>query len=188
MKVLESTDNDLVLRLSALFHDIKKPECFRLDEEGEGHFPNHYEKSAEYAKEILEYYAYNHKIVERVYHLVLYHETRLELNDEMILTFLVQYGKEDIDLFFKLKRADIIGQNPELLYRLDNYKLIEERTYYFLNNFNLVTYNKLSIKMIDLLEKGYSEKNAKKKLISLAIKVTLNELNNDRKELLRLIK
>ncbi len=188
MKVVESTDNDLVLRLAALFHDIKKPECLRIDEAGEGHFPNHYLYSAEYAKEILEYYAYNHKIVERVYHLVLFHETRLELNDEMILNFLVQFGKEDIDLFTKLQKADMMGQNPELLFRLDNYKLIEERIYYFINNYNIVTYNKLAIKIKDLVDRGYSEKNAKKKLISLAIKVTLYEIANDRNELLKLIK
>ena len=130
----------------------------------------------------------NHKIVERVYHLVLFHETRLELNDEMILNFLVQFGKEDIDLFTKLQKADMMGQNPELLFRLDNYKLIEERIYYFINNYNIVTYNKLAIKIKDLVDRGYSEKNAKKKLISLAMKVTLYEIANDRNELLKLIK
>ncbi|MCR5647317.1 MAG: HD domain-containing protein [Acholeplasmatales bacterium] len=188
MKVLESTDSDLVLRLSAFFHDIKKPECFKPDQDGEGHFPNHYLKSAEYAKEILEYYAYSHKIVERVYHLVLYHETRLKPDDEMILEFLVQFGKNDIDLFFKLQRADILGQNPELLYRLDNYKLIEERILYFIRNYNLVTYDRLAIKMNDLINEGYSMKTAKKKLISFAIKVTKGEITNDRIELLKLIK
>ena len=106
----------------------------------------------------------------------------------MILNFLVQFGKEDIDLFTKLQKADMMGQNPELLFRLDNYKLIEERIYYFINNYNIVTYNKLAIKIKDLVDRGYSEKNAKKKLISLAIKVTLYEIANDRNELLKLIK
>ena len=187
LKVVDSTSNNLVLRLAAFFHDIKKPECFKPDLDGEGHFPNHYLKSANYAKEILEYYSYNHRIVERVYHLVLYHEARLELDDKMLLEFLVQFGKEDIDLFFELQKADIMGQNPELLFRLDKYKLIEERLIYFINNYNLVTYNKLAIKKNDLILKGYSEAGARRKLILLATKITKNELVNDRKELLKII-
>ncbi|MCR5647196.1 MAG: hypothetical protein K6F81_02825, partial [Acholeplasmatales bacterium] len=59
---------------------------------------------------------------------------------------------------------------------------------YFIRNYNLVTYDRLAIKMNDLINEGYSMKTAKKKLISFAIKVTKGEITNDRIELLKLIK
>lgn len=181
MKVIDSTEKDLVLRLSAFFHDIEKPECFKPDLSGEGHFPNHYINSAIYAKKMLEYYSYNKTIVSRVYHLVLYHETRLQLSDERILSFLVDYGLSDIDLFIKLQKADIMGQNPDLLGRLETYKLLENRMYYLMNNYKIVNYKKLAIKEVDLVEAGYSIPKAKSKLIKIAVDVSMGLIENNRK-------
>ena len=44
---------ELILRLTMLFHDIGKPDCFEMDEAGVGHFRGHMKISAEKADEIL---------------------------------------------------------------------------------------------------------------------------------------
>ena len=188
LKVIDSTESDLILRLSAFFHDICKPECYKPDEKGEGHFPNHYVESALYAKEMLEYYSYNKNLINRIYHLVLHHETRLSLDDNVILSFLVVFNLDDIDYFFKLQKADIMGQNPALLGRLEDYKKLEEKILYLIKNKNIVQYNKLQISLKDLKDLGYKESNAKKKLIKIAVDVTNGILLNDRNILLEYIK
>ena len=38
LHVVDNVDNDLILRLIALFHDIGKPEVYKEDEQGIGNF------------------------------------------------------------------------------------------------------------------------------------------------------
>ena len=41
------------VKIAMFFHDISKPECFKMDEGGRGHFKGHAHKSAEKAEKIL---------------------------------------------------------------------------------------------------------------------------------------
>lgn len=187
MKVVDSTEKDLVLRLSALFHDIKKPECFTLDINNEGHFYNHYVKSSIYANEILTNLSYNKILINRVCHLVLFHETRLKIDKRLIINFLIEFGLDDLDLFFKLQKADIMGQNPDLLYRLKEYDKLEDEILKIVNTIDIITLKKLRININDFKELGYSEDKAKKKLVEIAFMATTKEIINDRDILLEYI-
>ena len=53
LDVIDNMENDLILRLAALFHDIGKPETFSLDKNGIGHFYGHNVKSAEITEKIM---------------------------------------------------------------------------------------------------------------------------------------
>ena len=46
LHVIESTPYDLVLRLTALLHDVGKPDAYSLGEDNQGHFYGHAEISA----------------------------------------------------------------------------------------------------------------------------------------------
>ncbi len=128
LAVLDFTSNNLVLRYAAFFHDIEKPKCFSMDEYGQGHFYNHYIDSAETAKADLTRLNYSKDFINRVYNLVLYHDRRLENREVVLKRFLRDFGTDDLDLYFELKKCDCLGQNPELYYRLDELDLIKERT------------------------------------------------------------
>lgn len=119
MKVLDKTALNLVLRLAALYHDIGKPKTFTIDNKGIGHFYNHYTVSMEIVKKDLTDFGYSHDIVTRVSHLVLYHDNQVTEDKKSQMKFLKMFGTNDIDLYFNLKRADIYGQNPDKLDRLD---------------------------------------------------------------------
>ena len=128
MSVLENTDNILELKYIALFHDIKKPECFSMDEKGVGHFYRHYEKSAEYANEFLNKYKFSNEFIKKVYKIIYFHDYPLSLKDSSILKFLNKFGKLDLDLYFKIRVADIKGQNPNLINRIELMNKIEIKT------------------------------------------------------------
>ena len=46
----ENADNDLILRLTAFFHDSGKPKCFTLDKQGIGHMKGHPQVSEQLAE------------------------------------------------------------------------------------------------------------------------------------------
>ena len=53
VKSVALAEKDKNVRLALLFHDIEKPSCFSIDDNGVGHFYGHQEKSANLAREIL---------------------------------------------------------------------------------------------------------------------------------------
>lgn len=70
---VEHSAADTDVRLALLFHDIAKPECCRLDEEGAGHFPGHEKRSAEITESILKRLHYPNDTVKCVTELIRYH-------------------------------------------------------------------------------------------------------------------
>lgn len=116
LKVVESCGtNDLILRLAALFHDIAKPVCFHDDEKGIRHFWGHQAKGAQMTEEIMNRLRFAKEITASVSLLVRYHDVNLECNDKCIKRWLNRIGKEQLDRLFYLKKADVLGQNPEFL-------------------------------------------------------------------------
>lgn len=55
-----------VLRWTMLFHDLAKPKCFTVDEDGRGHFYGHTALSAQLAQEIMTRLRFEHSLAQRV--------------------------------------------------------------------------------------------------------------------------
>ena len=68
-RAVGNTLPDLTLRVTMLFHDIAKPECFQLDQRG-GHFKGHAQKSAEAADKILKRLRSDNKLREQAVQLI----------------------------------------------------------------------------------------------------------------------
>lgn len=119
LEVVKHTDADLVLRLSALFHDLGKPHTYTIDERGQGHFYGHGEVSVELTRAILERLGYDNEVINDVLTLITYHDYPLYLREKPLMKLLKQIDHRLIEKLFLLKRADILGQNPEYRFRLD---------------------------------------------------------------------
>lgn len=179
LKVLDSTKCDLVLRLAALFHDICKVDVFFLDDKGVGHFYGHAEKSTLYAREILSKYCYNHKLIDRVCKIIYYHDYQIDDNDNCALKLLYSFGIKDLDLYLGLRRADIIGQNPNLYYRLDIIDSFQERIKKLLDTNRIITYKNLAIDGNILKELGFEGEDIGLALEIILKKVIKKELKNN---------
>lgn len=120
--VLDNVGNDYVLRVAALFHDIGKPVCFTKDEDGVGHFYNHWVESRRIFNKYIDLLNISKNEVELISSLIYYHDLRpLDKHmDEFKRVF-----DDKLILLIKLKIADVKAQNSKYYDRLIELKEIE---------------------------------------------------------------
>lgn len=111
--VLENVPPKSVLRFAALFHDIAKPKCFSLDENGTGHFYGHAVLGAETADEILRRLKSDSETRQRVCELIRRHEDRFEPNPKAVKRLLNKIGPAAFDDLLLLMEADELGKREE---------------------------------------------------------------------------
>ena len=122
LNVLDNVPCDLALRLTALFHDIGKPGTYTEDERG-GHFYGHWELSRKIFCEFAEKNGVDIDLELLVSKLILHHDINLEkLTDEGIRHLLEIFTKEELEMLFEIKKADLLAQNSEYHYLLDSYE------------------------------------------------------------------
>lgn len=118
---------ELALPLAMLLHDIGKPARFSLDENGEGHFYGHAQLSADIADDILRRFKTSTALRERVCGIIKYHDIPLPENERQLRRLVSKHGEalaRDIAL---AHIADNSAQNPELLYRCEDWRRVLER-------------------------------------------------------------
>ena len=71
---VEAAPPDRILRWAALLHDVAKPACFTLDEQGRGHFYGHAQAGGPMAREILSRLRFDKDSIRRVSTLVELHD------------------------------------------------------------------------------------------------------------------
>jgi tRNA nucleotidyltransferase (CCA-adding enzyme) len=108
LEVVENTAPDLVLRLSALLHDVGKPATLSVDEEGNRHFFLHEVVGAELAHHALTRLRYSNEVTESVTKLVRLHMRPFEAGPGGLRRILRDTG-EEYDRWRALKEADIRG-------------------------------------------------------------------------------
>lgn len=147
LKVIDNTHNDLLLRLSALFHDVGKLNTMTFLENGHCYFPGHSEESAIMTKKILSELAFDNNTIKRSCSIIAEHLV-LNVNylptDGEIKRLINKVGKENIYLLFDLQRADTkaLWAPEPFLAKID---FIEARVKYILKN-----KEPLSIKDLDI--------------------------------------
>ncbi|MEG2181493.1 MAG: CCA tRNA nucleotidyltransferase [Oscillospiraceae bacterium] len=109
----------LLLRLTALLHDIAKPDCYSYTD-GRGRFLGHMEKSASLTHDILTRLRYPGVLVARVTKLVNDHDRPYDSSPETARYWLGKMGREDIFNLLKLKRADCLAHDKSYHNRLRN--------------------------------------------------------------------
>lgn len=114
LRTLEAVPSDKVLRLTMLFHDMGKPEIATRDEEGIYHFRGHAKKSAEMTKQVMKRLKFDNDTTGRVLRLVRNHSLYPELTQEGVRRGIYQVGEDLFEAFLEVKRADVMGQHPQV--------------------------------------------------------------------------
>ena len=102
-----------VLRLAMLFHDLGKPACLTVDEEGITHFYGHPKVSEEIARKIMRRLKFDNDTTELVCKLVKYHDYGNEdaPDQRAMRRALNKIGEDAFPIMFDVWRADILAQS-----------------------------------------------------------------------------
>lgn len=112
-------NNNFYLRIAALFHDIGKPYKMTIDENGQGHFYGHWNKSKEIFIRHSDNFYVGKSSLGLICDLIEYHD--LSINKDNVREFMKIFSEDEMDLLFLLKKSDILAQNEEFIMdRLDD--------------------------------------------------------------------
>ncbi len=114
IRTMEAIEPDRILRLTMLLHDSGKPVCQTQAPDGVFHYRGHAAPGAEITREVLERLKFDKATQRIVTQLVKNHSLYPELTEEGVRRAVVQIGEDLFPSFLKVKRADILGQNPEV--------------------------------------------------------------------------
>lgn len=112
LSVVDNVPNNTRLRIAALFHDIGKPFCQTIDENGEGHFYGHWEESEKIFIKYQDNFSLSEEDIYLIRKYILYHDLGVNNN---IKTFLEEFQKEDMEELFLLKKADTMSFKENLV-------------------------------------------------------------------------
>jgi tRNA nucleotidyltransferase (CCA-adding enzyme) len=109
IQTVDYAPRELVIRLAALFHDVSKPECRELTEDGST-FYGHDKKGARVTKRSLERFRYSNEIIEKVTLLVDKHMFTTGVTDKGVRRLIRKMGPELVFSLLDLRRADVVAQ------------------------------------------------------------------------------
>lgn len=174
---VESSVNDPVIRMTMLLHDIKKPECFCLDEKGQGHFYKHEHYSSLAASEILKRLRFSNDFIDRVCLLIEHHYFTPSAEYKPVKRLLSKIGEEAFFQLLNVQRADAGAKNDFCLKRLKILDETEKNAHRIINENQCFSLKKLAVNGNDLKNLGYTGQN-----IGLALEMLLNAVIDDKTE------
>lgn len=135
---MTQVSDDKILRLTMLFHDIGKPKCLTLDEDGTTHFYGHPAVGEKMTEEILRRLKFDNDTIRMVCKLVKYHDygNEEEPGFRAVRRAVNRIGEEAFPRIFEVWRGDVLAQSDymreEKLARIRQWqetyeKVMEER-------------------------------------------------------------
>jgi tRNA nucleotidyltransferase (CCA-adding enzyme) len=184
LSVVENIPNKLELRLSALLHDIGKPNCFTVGEDSEGHFIQYHKISADISRIILQRLKFDNKTIDKVCLLVYEHMSRYDkLRTPNTKKFINRVGIDNLEDLFELQIADIKGASA-LYQNFENVINLKEECQRILNEKQPLSIKDLNINGNDLMQLGYKEgKDIGNKLKEL-LEIVLDSPDMNKREIL----
>lgn len=185
--VVSYCKNDYITRLAALLHDVGKPNCFTIDENGYGHFYGHPLESYHLAKDVLKDLKFSNKEMEEILFLVRYHDD-VAVTKKQIKRMLAKTPDNKRECFLRLidlqhaDRKDHI--NLEELDVDNMIKILEE----IIAEEECFTIKDLEVNGYDLMELGVFDKRIKEIQLVLLDLVVEEKIENKKEILIEYIK
>ena len=187
VKTAAGVEAEPALRLAALLHDVGKPACFSLDEQGVGHFYNHEGESARQTEAIVRRLRLDRRTQERVVTLVARHGLILPPTRKAVGRWLRRLGPEVFFPLLALQRADGLACAPHPAPEADRCALAEAMAREILAQAPCLTLKELAVNGRDALAAGLTGPAIGRALNRLLEQVAEGELPNRRETLLPLL-
>ena len=109
---VDEAAGDYLVRMALLFHDIGKPQCYQVDENGIGHFHGHGHISAEITEAVLMRLGADPVFKDKVVTLVRYHDMRIEVCSKAVSRLVRKIGEELFNKWLLVRGGRYIGTGP----------------------------------------------------------------------------
>lgn len=188
IKATKCLPKNLCLRLAMFYHDFGKLFSESIDIHGVSHYYNHAKISKQLAKDILKnHLKYSNKIINKVILLIEYHDCELPKTEKSIKRLLNKIGENNFRDLILIKSADILAQNPDMLFR--NLDIISTGILLgkVLESNNCFQLKDLKIDGHDIINCGFKGKIVGDILNDILNKVIENELKNNKEILISFI-
>lgn len=187
-KTVEKSPKDLALRLTMLLHDIGKPFVRTTDENGIDHFKGHQAVSAQMAEKVLKRFKISNELYDRVMFLIPIHDMHIGTDRKKVKRWLSQVGEDRLLDLVSVKRADKLGQNPEMTgEELSNLDKTEKMIHMIVEEGEPLTVKDLDINGNDLITLGFKGKEIGEILTNILSLVISDELENKKETIIRYI-
>ncbi len=184
-----ATVNTIVLtRTAALLHDIAKPLCFTVDDNGIGHFYGHAEKGALIALGVMKRLKYSNDEIEKIQYLIMKHDATINPTKKSVRKNLSSTPNQDEDLFAMLLELINADRLDHTSYELMNIVEVKNIVKQIKEDNECIKLSDLSVNGYDLIELGLSGKEIGSTLNYLLELVMDDKINNNKEEMLELIK
>ena len=186
---MENTPPEGVLRLTALLHDVGKPDCFTLDEAGNGHFYGHPQRGVEIAENILARLKLERAASKRILLLIKYHDQQIEGTEKSVRRLLSKIGPDAFRDLMLIKRADNFGQGMALRHRQGQYDVLEQIADKILSEHQCFSLRDLAVSGRDLMALGMREGPEIGKALRFLLAAVMDErVENEKDALLAYLK
>lgn len=176
---------DKVLRLTMLLHDVEKPSCKVVFEDGVEHFYGHPQKGADTARKILRRLKFDNDTTNKVCALVKFHDDRPELTMRSVRKTIHRHGLEQYPNLFAVKRADAGAQNPAGYEQKMEYIAKYEALYHqILEEQQCLSLKDLAVTGKDLITLGIEPGKAIGEILNKMLADVLEEPSYNTKEIL----
>lgn len=183
IEAMRNIPPDKVLRVTMLLHDVAKPICATIDEEGVEHFYGHQKAGSELAKQILRRLKFDNDTTDAVCRLVEWHDDKPELSERCIRRAISRIGVQQYPALFAVKRADTLAQSmyrrQEKLAYVDEYERMYEE---ILQKQQCLTIKDLAVNGSDLIAEGMQPGKELGEVLKYLLEIVLDEPELNTKE------
>lgn len=188
VKVVSNAPDKITLRLASFFHDIGKPRSYTQDNRGIGHFYGHQKISAEIAKDVMTRLKFDNETKEKIFLLVFYHDIQIKADRKSVKRVLSRFSEEFFLDLIALKKADVSGQHPDLIGRVDDLSVLTEIFEDIKKSSECFILKDLAINGNDLIEIGYKPGKQLGNILKDCLQLVISEkLENDKHMLIEYI-
>ena len=143
------------LAAAALLHDIGKPSCFSLAEDGIGHFFGHSDQSTSMAESILSRLRFDNASKEQIVRLVRYHDMPITADRKPIKRLLSKHGEDATRQLIELHKADTLGQSAICRHRIAIFEEVSQMINEILQEESCFTLKDLAVNGHDMMTLGF---------------------------------
>lgn len=178
-------ENDKGLRLTMLLHDVAKPSCQTIGEDGFHHFYDHQRRGSEMAEEILQRLKFDNITIERVCRLIAGHDDNPPVTERNVRRAVVRLGRKAYPDIFAVKRADVLAQSAykqgEKLQYIEEYEACYNR---IIEKEQCLSLKDLAVKGSDLIAEGMKPGPKLGQVLQELFELVLEEPEKNTKEYL----